>query len=278
MTWKIRQGDALQILRTLPDELAQVVVTSPPYWTMYDYGVQGQLGLEATMDAHLDALSEVLGEVRRVLRRDGTLWLNYGDGYNTCNGGPGPGAGKPWIRKRMRQPKLATGCGLKTRTVKRKSLFGMPWRLALRLEAEGWYLRSEIIWRKPNPQPLGFRGGLDRPLRSFEHVFLFARSERYYYRGSSEDVWEIPPEPVDGHPTPFPIKLACRCIESGSRERERELVFDPFCGSGTTGVAALRLGRRFLGIELNPEYSELARRRLLNDQPLVALMEEAANG
>jgi site-specific DNA-methyltransferase (cytosine-N4-specific) len=269
-TAQILTGDALQVLRTLPGASAQCIVTSPPYWSMIDYQAKGQLGLERTVAEHLDRLSEVLGEAWRVLRRDGTLWLNYGDAYNTCNGGPGPGAGRPWARKRDRQPKLTTGFGLKSRHVKRKDLMGLPWRLAFRLQEDGWWLRAEIIWRKPNPVD---RLGLDRPVRSHETIFLLAKSARYRCKGDllGGSVWTMARSSIPWHPSPFPIELAQRCILAGSADGD--LVLDPFCGAGTSGLVALRHGRRFLGIELNPEYSALARRRIREDAPLLNVVE-----
>ncbi len=264
MTVRIITGDALQVLGGLGDQTFDCVVTSPPYWTQRDYGVEGQIGLEATIEEHLDRLSEVLGEVRRVLRRDGNLWLNYGDAYNTCNGGQSPNAFRLFLRKRGRQPVLATGFGLKTKTVKRKSLMGLPWRLALRLEAEGWYLRSDVIWRKPNPVECSDVG---RPKKAHEYVFLLAKSEMNFFRGSSESVWEFAPEHVRGHPAPFPQALVRRCLELGCRPGGQ--VLDPFGGSGTVGLVADQLGLDATLIDLNPEYSEIARRRIYEDAPLL---------
>lgn len=271
MTATLLQGDALQVLRTLPAASVHCVVTSPPYWTMRDYEMEGQLGLEPTLSAHLDRLSEVLGEVRRVLRKDGTLWLNYGDSYNTCAGGPGPNAGRPWARRRKAQPKLTTRFSWKSKEVKGKSLLGIPWRLAIRLEADGWWLRAEVIWKKPNPLE---RGNLDRPWRDHEHLFLLAKSRRYFFRGPADSVWTIPPQGYEGHPVAFPILLAGRCIMLGCPEGGT--VLDPFMGSGAAGVAALRLGRSFIGIDLKPEYVELARRRIREDAPLLNQVEVGA--
>jgi site-specific DNA-methyltransferase (adenine-specific)/site-specific DNA-methyltransferase (cytosine-N4-specific) len=269
VTVRILTGNALEVLRTLPAESVHMCLTSPPYWTQLDYGVEGQLGLEPTMEAHIDRLSEVLGELRRVLRRDGVFWLQYGDGYNTSGGGPGPGSSRAWLRKRARMPKLVTGFGLKSQSVKRKSLFGIPWRLALRLEAEGWHLRSCVVWRKPCPME---RADLDRPVVAHEYVFMLTRSERNYWNGERcESVWEIQRQPVAGHPAPFPCELARRCIEYGCPPGGT--VLDPFAGSGTTGLVADRLGRDAILIELSPEYAQLAEARIRGDAPLFVKIE-----
>ena len=250
-------GDVREQLRQLEPESVHCVVTSPPYWTLVDYDAPGQLGLEPTMAEHLDALSDVFAEVRRVLRPDGTLWINYGDAFNTCNGGAGPGSGRAWTRKRGRSPKLVTGHGLKTKDVPRKNLMGLPWRLAFRLQDDGWNLRGDVIWRKPTPVE---RKNLDRPVKSHEYVFFLTPRPRSYFAGRVESVWEITPEPFANHPAPFPRELARRCVLAGCPEGGT--VLDPFFGAGTVGVVAEELGREWIGIELNPAYAEIAKRRL----------------
>jgi DNA modification methylase len=170
-------GDARAVLRTLPDESVQCVVTSPPYWGLRDYGVAGQLGLEATPDAYVARLVEVFGEVRRVLQDDGTLWLNLGDSY--ASAWPAPNTRRDIIDNPMsggkrgpqRQSKISG-------SLKEKDLIGMPWRVASALRADGWWLRSDIIWSKPNPMP---ESVTDRPTKAHEYVFLLAKSEQYYY-------------------------------------------------------------------------------------------------
>lgn len=366
VTWRVLVGDALMNLRTLPDESVQCVVTSPPYWGLRDYGANGQLGLEATPDLYVATMVEIFREVWRVLRPDGTLWLNMGDGYQG------------------------------------KDLMGMPWRLAFALQADRWWLRCDIIWHKPNPMP---ESVTDRPTKSHEYLFLLTKSDRYYYdaeaikedvtgnahaRGdgvnpkaqnwktpdgwdtskgngghgsfhkegrekgrprqnasfsgavnelvgsrNKRTVWTIASQAfAEAHFATYPEALVEPCILAGTSEKgccpkcgapwkrvtettamvidrsswthelgrtrssgtmlepaeSRTLgweptckcgsdnlldnepvpctVLDPFCGSGTTGVVALRYHRNFIGIELNPEYAKMARRRITNDAPL----------
>jgi DNA modification methylase len=188
-TWEIRVGDVRDRLREMPDESVHCVVTSPPYWGLRDYGVPGQLGLEATYIEHVETMTAIFGEVRRVLRPDGTLWLNYGDTYAT-----GAGSAKnPGSRVQPRsgyegkhrftgdfpvcQPNRLPQPGLKP-----KDLCGIPWRVAFALQDDGWYLRSDIIWHKPNPLPESVR---DRPTKSHEYLFLLAKSQRYFYDAAS---------------------------------------------------------------------------------------------
>jgi site-specific DNA-methyltransferase (cytosine-N4-specific) len=286
---RIHCGDALAMLRLLPDECARVCVTSPPYWGMRDYGVKDQIGTETSVEKYLMRISEVFDEVHRVLRKDGTLWLNIGDGYfsrpsgNDFKVGPDEWRGPNPARKSRR-----------SRTLKFKDLIGMPWRVAFSLQESGWYLRSDIIWHKPNQLPESVE---DRPTKSHEYIFLLTKSERYYYdfkairepasgwNGSKfEDgkyaeaharvgtnrkrpdqllsgsrlrnkrsVWSISTEPFPGaHFAVFPTALVEPCVLAGSQAGD--LVLDPFAGSGTTGIVALRHGRNFIGFDLNPEY------------------------
>ena len=172
MRHTILNGDVIACLRSLPDACVQCVVTSPPYWGLRDYGVEGQIGLEPTPEEHVERMVEVFREVRRVLRDDGTLWLNLGDSYNGSGGAGGdydPGGLKAG------QPKFP---GRRISALKPKDLVGIPWRVAFALQADGWYLRSDIIWSKPNPMP---ESVTDRPTKSHEFVFLFAKSPRYFY-------------------------------------------------------------------------------------------------
>jgi len=356
-------GDALTVLRTLPDAAVHCVVTSPPYWGLRDYGVSGQLGLEDTPEEYLAKMVEVFREVRRVLRRDGVAFVNMGDAYRG------------------------------------KQLLGMPWRLALALQADDWYLRSAIVWHKPAPQP---ESVIDRPTTSHEHVFLLSQRPRYFYdaeaikepvldatiarlgqpgfeaqTGGPKDpktgnrserrtlehlneryskegvwvdrhkeyaetarptrnartVWTIATEPFSGdHFAAFPTELARRCIAAGTSLRgccaacgapwrrivqhtttvmklsergeakraaglrratdgtmiapaetvtlgwERTcrhegdpvpcVVLDPFVGSGTVALVASRMGREYIGIDINPKYIEMTRRRLAAEMPL----------
>jgi len=256
------QGDAHRILAALPDGIARTVVTSPPYWSLRDYGIEGQFGLEPTVHEFIDALADLFDEVRRVLAPDGTLWLDIGDSYTSGNRGWRAPDRKNVARAMSTRPPTPEG-------LKPKDLIGIPWRLAFALQERGWYLRSDLIWNKPNAQPESVG---DRPTRSHEYLFLLSRSERYLYdvdavRGPNgrrlRSVWDLNtqrrPE-ASGHFATFPESLAERCILIGSRPGD--LVLDPFLGSGTTAVAAARLGRRFIGCELNPDYVRMAERRL----------------
>lgn len=189
---EILEGDALTTLQTLPDKSAQMCVTSPPYFGLRDYGVEGQMGLEATPEAYCAAMVAVFREVRRVLKDDGTLWLNIGDSYAASGRGGNPPESVHQKQKTNRGSVLPAGLHETARVegavgrawvkpppgYKHKDLIGIPWMLAFALRADGWYLRSDIIWHKPNPMP---ESVTDRPTKSHEYLFLFAKSERYFY-------------------------------------------------------------------------------------------------
>lgn len=253
-------GDARQVLPQLPDNLFQCCVTSPPYWSLRNYDIAGQIGLEDSLEEYLKSLVEVFREVHRVLRDDGTLWLNIGDSYTS--------GGRRWRAPDKKNPIRAMDVRPPTpEGLKPKDLVGVPWRLAFALQDIGWYLRADIIWNKPNCQPESVK---DRPTRSHEYIFLFSKSERYVYDNESvrgpngrnlRTVWDINTRACrDAHFATFPPELVAPCIELGSREGD--FVLDPFIGSGTTGQVALDLERRFFGIELNPDYVRIAKRRL----------------
>lgn len=290
------QGDALEILRQLPSGSVHTCVTSPPYWGLRDYGVEGQIGLEETPEEYVEKLVAVFREVRRVLRDDGTLWLNLGDSYTS--GGRATRAPDRKSGAREMSVRPPTPFGLKP-----KDLVGIPWRVAFALQADGWYLRSDIIWAKPNALPESVR---DRPTKAHEYIFLLSKSPRYYYdadaireplaettikRGSKgkyvgaarkglkqqpsknahvmghplgrnkRTVWTVSTKPFKGaHFAVFPPDLIEPCILAGSPPGG--IVLDPFFGSGTTGVVAEKHGRQWIGIELNPDYIEIARGRL----------------
>jgi site-specific DNA-methyltransferase (adenine-specific)/site-specific DNA-methyltransferase (cytosine-N4-specific) len=258
-------GDALGVLKNLPDNSCQCCITSPPYWGLRDYGIPHQIGGEDRLEDYLSNLTEIFREVRRVLQDDGTLWLNIGDSYTSGN--------RTWRDADKKNPARAmryrppTPDGLKP-----KDLIGVPWRVAFSLQADGWFLRSDIIWYKPNCQPESVK---DRPTRSHEYVFLFSKSEKYFYdheaikeqsnshgpRRNRRTVWPINTEPFPGaHFAVFPPKLVEVCALAGSRRGD--LVLDPFFGSGTLGEVCLKLQRKFIGIELNEEYARLAYKRL----------------
>lgn len=253
-------GDAKTVLARFPNNVFQTCVTSPPYWSLRDYGIKGQIGLELSLDAYLDNLVSVFEEVRRTLRDDGTLWLNIGDSYTS--------GGRTWRAPDKKNPIRAMDVRPPTpEGLKPKDLIGVPWRLAFALQEAGWYLRADTIWHKPNCQPESVK---DRPTRSHEYVFLFSKSEQYTYnhqaiRGPNDrnlrTVWEINTRPYpEAHFATFPPALVAPCLTLSSSPGD--LVLDPFIGSGTTGLVASNMDRRFVGIELNPDYVRIAEQRL----------------
>lgn len=349
-------GDSLAVLKTLPSESVQCCVTSPPYWGLRDYGTDGQIGLEETPQEHISSLVSVFREVHRVLKNDGTLWINYGDTY-LCQQGHG-------FNKNARLDDANKSIRLK-RPMPPKNLLGLPWRLAFALQDDGWFLRCDIIWHKPNPMPESCK---DRPTRAHEYLFLFSKRAKYLYNADSvrepisaisenarpqsayslsfaravaeperpgqahsqhrpnrtprpgidakggnqgtggipvigkgnaksfrgggaytgantfcnhtdkerethgnapnltntrnrRSVWTIPSYPcAEAHFATFPPKLAETCILAGSCSGD--VVLDPFMGSGTSGMVARNLGRKRLGIELNPTYCDIALKRI----------------
>ncbi len=262
-------GDSRIALRKLAADSVQTCVTSPPYWGLRDYGIEGQIGAEMKFDDYLVHLVDVFREVRRVLRPYGTLWLNIGDSYTS--------GGRKWRDTDKKNP--ARGMDYRPPTpdgLKPKDLIGVPWRLAFALQADGWYLRSDIVWHKPNGHPESVK---DRPSRVHEYVFLLTKGERYKYHyervkepavtGDTKglrSVWSLHTEPMkEKHFAAFPTKLVARCLEAGSDQLD--VVLDPFLGSGTVGVVAQNLNRQFIGIELSREYVEIAERRLGMREP-----------
>lgn len=256
----IFEGDALRVLARLPSNSIQAVVTSPPYWGMRDYKISGQLGLEESLPQFLNRLVAVFSEIKRILKDDGTLWLNIGDGYTSGNRGWRAPDKKNAARAMSVRPDTPVG-------LKPKDLMGIPWRLAFRLQEDGWYLRSDIVWHKPNAMPESVK---DRPTRAHEYVFLLSKNERYYYdhkavlEGNGRNrrsVWSINTQPIpNNHFATFPPSLIYPCILASTRPGD--FVLDPFFGSGTVGVVCEELERRYVGIELHPEYIELAASRL----------------
>lgn len=334
MTIRIIEGDCRSMLCDLPAESVHCIVTSPPYFGLRDYGVDGQMGLEATPDEFVAGMVAVFRECRRVLRDDGTCWINIGDSYS--GGGRG---GNPVTSKHKKQ---ATKAGsISVRDIKRspfkdKDLIGIPWMLAFALRADGWYLRQDIIWSKPNPMPESVR---DRCTKAHEYLFLLSKASRYYFDakaiaepitestkarlaqsglsqqagsdrvpgktngrmkavpprfggskyGDNPDnpdhrscgneyvdsngsrnkrsVWTIATQPFkEAHFATFPPALVEPCIKAGCPIGG--MVLDPFGGAGTTGLVADRLQRNAILIEINPEYSDIARRRIVGDAPI----------
>tara|TARA_R110002110_G_scaffold105950_1_gene265913 strand:- start:6121 stop:7332 length:1212 start_codon:yes stop_codon:yes gene_type:complete len=372
-------GDCRQILETLPEQSVQCVVTSPPYWGQRDYGVDGMIGLEADVHTWLTVMVDVFRGVRRVLRDDGTVWLNLGDKY----AGSG-GAGGDYNAGGLKAEQSGTGPSASTKQsgFKQKDLMGLPWRVALALQDDGWYLRRDIIWHKPNPMP---ESATDRPATAHEYVFLLTKQPRYFYDAdavrtitgkeaspenyggkglithptgperkavdlgsgmsqtkvmpntthpagaSLRSVWKIATQAFGGaHYATYPEKLVEPCIQAGTSEAGEcpecgapwkrvvdisygkspvhgrgsvvgrheisgqnnfdgkgypriakltetlgwqptcdhklepipQTVLDPFSGAGTTGLVAARFDRNYIGIELNPEYAAMSRKRI----------------
>ena len=300
-------GDCRQILQTLPEKSVNCCVTSPPYFGLRDYGMAEQIGLEPTPEQFVAELVAVFREVLRVLRDDGTLWLNLGDSYNAYNANRGASTSISDGSAGRDHPQHSRG--LTTTTLKNKDLIGIPWRVAFALQADGWYLRQDIIWHKPNPMPESVR---DRCTKAHEYIFLLSKSARYFYDadaikepiaestkewgggkkgwgaakkdhhirsqaairngqgrcGESDDgmrnrrsVWTVTSYPYKGaHFATFPPALVEPCILAGCPVGGT--VLDPFSGSATTGQVALANARSYIGCELNPDYHELAQRRL----------------
>ncbi len=263
---RIVVGDAQTLLRTLPDATVRTCVTSPPYWGLRDYHLprDSQIGAEDDLQDYIGRLVAVFEQVRRVLVDDGTLWLNLGDSYTSGNRTwRAPDRKNPARRMQYRPP---TPNGLKP-----KDLIGVPWRAAFALQEAGWYLRSDIIWHKPNAQPESVQ---DRPTQAHEYLFLFSKSLKYHYNAAAvleeatggagkrnrRSVWSILTEPFpEAHFATFPPALVQPCILAGSSPGD--LILDPFFGAGTVGVVCKDLGRGFIGIELNRDYALIASRR-----------------
>ena len=379
MTVQILKGDCRNIMRTLPAESVHCVVTSPPYWGLRDYGVAGQIGLENSLFAFIDEITAVFREVRRILRKDGVVWINMGDCYNAYNGGAGPSSSLSKGAQTKARPRLETGFGLRSKALKPKDRMMMPARIAIALCDDGWWLRDEIIWHKPNPMPSSIS---DRTTPAHEMLYLLTKSARYHYdadaikepfseasiarlsqptidsqmggakqdgfeesglndrsgsrrpneivRGLSQkitrkpagwdtaggshstlrhtsgksgnkerklgvdrgrpdshlggsvpwegitrnkrSVWTIATQPFpESHFATFPTALVEPCILSGCPTGG--VVLDPFGGAGTVGLVADRLGRNAILIELNPEYADMAERRLKADGGMFANVE-----
>src|SRR5574340_1002832 len=257
-------GDALETLELLPSGVCRTAITSPPYWGLRDYDTFGQIGSEADVNLYVQNLVRVFHELRRVLTDDGTLWLNLGDSYTS--------GGRTWRAPDKKNPARAMSYRAPTpEGLKPKDLVGVPWRVAIALQSDGWYLRSEIIWHKPNAHPESVK---DRPSRAHETLFLLSKNEDYYYdfktilekgvngnKRNKRSVWSVNTEPFNGsHFATFPPKLIEPCVLAGSKEDD--YVIDPFFGSGTTGLVARMHDRNFIGIELKSDYVLLARERL----------------
>jgi DNA modification methylase len=319
----ILPGNSAETLRALPDCSVDCCVTSPPYYGLRDYGVDGQIGLEETPEEYIKKLVAVFHEVRRVLNNEGTLWVNIGDTYAGSGNGaahyPDTTIGRIQGTNRGIVDKPNLPQGKVPKGYKAKDLVGIPWMLAFALRADGWYLRQDIIWHKPNPMPESVN---DRCTKSHEYLFLLSKSPRYYFdnkaiqeiaaydgrkdtrmKGSHKyskkgvfprnapqtfaargherwqtdeegnylrnkrDVWIINTKPTPyAHFAVFPEKLVLPCILSGCPENG--IVLDPFLGSGTTAIVAMKLLRKYVGCELNPDYIKIAEQRIANEKGL----------
>lgn len=252
-------GNALGHLATMDEASVQCCITSPPYYGQRDYGCDGQIGLEPTASAFVLRLVEVFAEVKRVLAEDGVLWLVIGDSY--CGAVSGARDAGRWPKQSRNKGSHAVRHAKAEPGVKRKSLLGVPWMLAFALRADGWFLRSNVIWRKTNAMadPTS-----DRPENEHEHVFLLTKSSRYFFEPTAipgRSVWSIATQPRPGtNYATFPPKLIKPMVLAGCPAGGT--VLDPFAGTGTTGEVALAHGRRFVGIELNPADAAEANRRL----------------
>lgn len=300
----ILAGDALKELQKLESNSIHCCVTSPPFWGLRDYGVEGQIGLEKTPEEYVAQITLVFREVKRVLRNDGTLWVNLGDSYYGSWGSMSHDIdGKA---KRSGYSSRPVG-SYKHPILKSKDLVGIPWRVAFALQNDGWFLRSDIIWNKPNPMPESVR---DRPTKSHEYIFLLTKSRRYYFDNAAikepcvsldpshpsfrpnsralgftgerkvftgkheksfraysiegknkRSVWTVTTRPNKlAHTATFPEDLITPCVLAGCPPKG--IVLDPFLGSGTTAFVARANDREFIGIELNPNYVEIAKKRL----------------
>lgn len=303
---QILEGDCFEVLKTLPDNTIDMCVTSPPYFGLRDYGVNGQIGLEKNPESYIAKLVNVFREVRRVLRDDGTLWLNIGDSY--CNSNGFARASEQFQREGRnnapandRKLDALHESGLKT-----KDLIGIPWMLAFALRSDGWYLRQDIIWHKPNPMPESVR---DRCVKSHEYIFLLSKNQKYYFDHEAIKETAVTGETVrdknkEGYQADYPngkrLSDGAHVFGAGGLRNKRDvwsvsvkpcteahfatypedliepcilagsrphgIVLDPFFGSGTTGRVAERLNRDYIGIELNPKYIEIGQRRTDNVQ------------
>jgi DNA modification methylase len=356
MTTTILIGDVREKLRLLADNSVHCIVTSPPYWGLRDYGVDGQIGLEASPAEFITAMVDVFEELRRVLRPDGTCWMNMGDSYAGGRRGPDVGSGLQGSRDAQQQSRNAQAKMTASRRrdnapiprsdvrapgLKPKDLVMMPHRLAIALQDAGWWVRQDIVWHKPNPMPESVR---DRCTKAHEYIFLLTKSEKYYFdqdaiaepvspntharlsqdvqnqigsaraNGGTEtdrpmkaggrtladagsgtknngsfdaamaimpekrnkrSVWTITTQPfAEAHFATFPPELPELCIKAGCPPGGT--VLDPFFGAGTTGLVADRLQRNCIGIEINPAYAEIARKRIQGESTLFAQIEVAA--
>ena len=264
-------GSALEKLKELQSDCVQCIVTSPPYWGLRDYDNDEQLGQEDTPEEFVFNLAEIFEESKRVLKDDGTAWINIGDTYFGAKGGAWIGDNSITTEETGSEYRIKKKAPPKHKYLKTKDLVGVPWKFAFEMQKRGWYLRQDIIWHKPVPMPESVN---DRLQKSHEHIFLFSKKKNYYFDAMAiakpsidgdrlvrlQDVWNIPTSNYQGaHFAVFPQKLPELCIKAGTKEGD--IVLDPFMGSGTTAYVAQRLSRKWIGIELNPDYIKIIKER-----------------
>ena len=264
-------GNSLEKLKELSSNSVQCVVTSPPYWGLRDYDNSEQLGQEDTPEKFISNLSDIFDECKRVLRDDGTAWVNIGDTYFGAKGGAWVGENSITTEDTGSEYRIKKKAPPKHIYLKTKDLVGVPWKFAIEMQKRGWYLRQDIIWHKPVPMPESVN---DRLQKSHEHIFLFSKKPKYYFDAMAiakpsidgdrlvrlQDVWTIPTSNYQGaHFAVFPQKLPELCIKAGTKEGD--IVLDPFMGSGTTAYVAQSLSRKWIGIELNPKYVKIIKER-----------------
>ena len=272
-------GDCRETLKEF-DEKARMCVTSPPYYGLRNYGDEEyQIGLEQSPEEFIDELVKVFREVKNVLTDDGTCWVNVGDSYYNYRPGRGQGLVKQTVSNNKQDlPNVCPRRGNRLKGLKEKDLIGIPWMFAFAMRADGWYLRQDIIWNKPNPMPESVR---DRCTKAHEYIFLFSKSQNYYFDVDAikeptrrkRSVWNIQKKPYKGaHFAVYPPDLIEPCIKAGSEEGD--IVLDPFMGSGTTAMVAKSLGRDYNGCELHEDYGNLIQQRVEEYEPLKELSQE----
>jgi DNA modification methylase len=307
---KIEFGDCRETMARWATEgvKVQTCITSPPYYGLRDYGHSGQIGLEESPEEFIENLVDVFRHVRELLADDGVIWVNIGDSYYNYRPGVGQRQGKQSIAgQKFSEVENCHKRGLKLEGLKEKDLIGIPWMLAFALRADGWYLRQDIIWHKPNPMPESVR---DRCTKAHEYIFLLSKSKNYYYdneaikydatstdntdrnrdetrlnntpgrtkmgglkkndytKANKRSVWTVNTKPYKGaHFAVYPQELIEPCVLAGSREGD--IVLDPFMGSGTTAAVAIKNGRQYLGCELNSDYQALQQERITAEEKII---------
>ena len=306
----ILYGDCRETLPAFIDK-ARMCVTSPPYYGLRDYGGKDeQIGQEQSPEEYIDQLVQVFRKVRDCLTDDGTLWVNIGDSYYNYRPGKGQTYPKQSVSKTNQDlPESSAKRGTKLEGLKEKDLIGIPWMFAFAMRADGWYLRQDIIWHKPNPMPESVR---DRCTKAHEYIFLFSKNKKYFYdneaikepakdwgtrdrtngkyhnegtglqphsgltksyeKRNKRSVWSVTKKPYKGaHFATYPAELIEPCILAGSEQGD--IVLDPFMGSGTTAAVAKSLGRNYIGCELHEEYGDLIQKRIDEYEPVVEVTQ-----